>query len=33
MMTKEEYNKEPVYYCASCYSLAIKILEDINTAI
>lgn len=32
-MTKEDYNKEPVYYCASCFSLGIKILDDIKVDI
>ena len=32
-MTKEDYNNEPVFYCASCFSLGIKILEDIKVDI
>ena len=27
---KEDYNKEPVFYCADCLSLNVKTLDDIN---
>lgn len=27
-ITKEEYDKEPVYYCPHCLSLKIRILND-----
>lgn len=29
-MTKEEYNKEPVYFCANCLNLNIKELKDVH---
>jgi len=29
-MKKQEYNKEPVFYCKNCLSLNIKELEDIK---
>jgi len=32
-MTKEDYNKEPVHYCASCLSLKVKNLDDIKLVI
>lgn len=27
-MTKEDYNNEPVYYCSSCLSLNIRLMDN-----
>ncbi len=28
LYSKEDYNQEPVYYCAFCHSLAVRVLDD-----